>query len=193
MIGVALAFITLAIPIQFKTNWITIAWAIEGLVILWAGIEIKSARLRAVRTASLRWRAETRLLGHAVRLSRPIHAGAEQVLSVLVVRDGVFVCGRPRVSTNGRAQADRRQDLSTCDSYRSRSSRLWFIMSVETQTFFSARAARLKAAEEIHHQRWLGQMAMSVLWSAYASGLWQPVVSFVAQPAVRWAALCFLR
>ena len=51
LIGVALAFITLAIPIQFKSNWIAIAWAIEGLVILWAGIEIKSARLRAVAHA----------------------------------------------------------------------------------------------------------------------------------------------
>ena len=34
MIGVSLVFITLAIPIQLESNWITIAWAAEGLVIL---------------------------------------------------------------------------------------------------------------------------------------------------------------
>ena len=68
MIGVSLAFITLAIPIQFKTNWITIAWAIEGLVILWAGIEIRSARLRDRRAQRVcAGGTETGLLGHAVR------------------------------------------------------------------------------------------------------------------------------
>ncbi len=48
MIGVSLAFITLAIPIQLESNWITIAWAVEGLVILWAGVETRSALLRTV-------------------------------------------------------------------------------------------------------------------------------------------------
>jgi uncharacterized membrane protein SirB2 len=44
MIGLALTFVTLAIPIQLKSNWITIAWAVEGLALLWAGIEVKRER-----------------------------------------------------------------------------------------------------------------------------------------------------
>src|SRR5262249_18849276 len=51
LIGVALAFVTLAIPIQLKANWITIGWAVEGIAILWTGIEMKSQRLRAIALA----------------------------------------------------------------------------------------------------------------------------------------------
>ena len=47
LIAVALTFVTVAIPIQLRSNWITIAWAVEGLAILWAALEIRSVRLRA--------------------------------------------------------------------------------------------------------------------------------------------------
>ena len=39
LIGVALTFVTIAIPIQLRSNWITIAWSIEALLMLWAGLE----------------------------------------------------------------------------------------------------------------------------------------------------------
>lgn len=45
-LGTALAFVTLAIPIQLESNWITIAWALEALAILWAGFEAGADRLR---------------------------------------------------------------------------------------------------------------------------------------------------
>src|SRR5689334_16221538 len=47
LIAVALTFVTIAIPIQLSSNWITIAWAVEGVAILWAAIEIQSMRLHA--------------------------------------------------------------------------------------------------------------------------------------------------
>lgn len=46
MIGAALTFVTLAIPIQLESNWITMAWAVEGLVLLWTGIETRSKIVR---------------------------------------------------------------------------------------------------------------------------------------------------
>src|SRR6185436_5259744 len=46
LIAVALTFVTIAIPIQLRSNWITIAWAVEGVAILWAALEIRSVRLR---------------------------------------------------------------------------------------------------------------------------------------------------
>lgn len=46
LIGAALTFVTLAIPIQLKSNWITMAWAVEGLVLLWAGIKTRSKIVR---------------------------------------------------------------------------------------------------------------------------------------------------
>jgi uncharacterized membrane protein len=61
-------------------------------------------------------------------------------------------------------------------------------MSVETFTFFRAQAFALKEYEDVRHELWLGQMALSVLWSVYAAVL--AAVGFVRRSAaVRWAAL----
>ena len=46
LIAIALTFVTIAIPIQLRSNWITIAWAVEGLAILWAALQMRSVRLR---------------------------------------------------------------------------------------------------------------------------------------------------
>ena len=65
---------------------------------------------------------------------------------------------------------------------------LWFVMSVETLTFFDTKAAVQRIASDAAHQRWLGQMALSVLWSIYAATL--AAIGFVRRvAAVRWAAL----
>jgi AraC-like DNA-binding protein len=48
-VGTALAFVTLAIPVQLESNWITIAWSVEALLMLWAGLETSARRLRALR------------------------------------------------------------------------------------------------------------------------------------------------
>ena len=48
--GLALTFVTLAIPIRLEGRWITIAWAVEGLVLVWSGFR---AGLRGLRWAGL--------------------------------------------------------------------------------------------------------------------------------------------
>lgn len=45
-LGVALIFLTLAIPIQLTGSWITVAWAVEGAVLLWIGLKTGSVRTR---------------------------------------------------------------------------------------------------------------------------------------------------
>jgi len=65
---------------------------------------------------------------------------------------------------------------------------LWFLMSVEVHTFFSMRAASYTEWEDVKRERWLGQMALSVLWALYAAVL--ATIGFVRRSAsVRWAAL----
>jgi len=61
-------------------------------------------------------------------------------------------------------------------------------MSVEVYTYFGARAEAEKIWEDARHQRWLGQMALSVLWSVYAAAL--AAAGFaLRQAAARWAAI----
>lgn len=45
--GLALTFATLAIPVRLHAHWITLAWAVEGLVLVWCGLRISSWVLRA--------------------------------------------------------------------------------------------------------------------------------------------------
>lgn len=47
-LGTALTFVTLAIPVQLESNWITIAWAVEAVALLWAGLETGARPLRAL-------------------------------------------------------------------------------------------------------------------------------------------------
>jgi uncharacterized membrane protein len=48
--GLALTFATLAIPIRLEGRWVTIAWAIEGAVLVWSGF---AGRVRQLRSAGL--------------------------------------------------------------------------------------------------------------------------------------------
>lgn len=44
--AIALLFLTLAVPLQLKGNWITIAWAVEGAILVWVGFATQSYRVR---------------------------------------------------------------------------------------------------------------------------------------------------
>lgn len=45
--GLALLCISLALPARLEGEWLTIAWAAEGLLLVWCGVRMVSARLRA--------------------------------------------------------------------------------------------------------------------------------------------------
>jgi uncharacterized membrane protein len=45
-LGVALTFLTIAIPIQLQGRWITIAWAVEGFLLFWIGFSLNNIRIR---------------------------------------------------------------------------------------------------------------------------------------------------
>lgn len=45
-VGLALTFVTLAIPIRLEGEWITMAWAIEGAVLIWGGFRSGVKTLR---------------------------------------------------------------------------------------------------------------------------------------------------
>lgn len=49
--GAGLVLATLAVPIQLSAEWITVAWAIEALVLTWIGFQLKSRYIRAFADA----------------------------------------------------------------------------------------------------------------------------------------------
>ena len=46
--GVALTLVTLVIPIRLDGRWVTIAWTIEGAVLMWTGFRVRERSVRAL-------------------------------------------------------------------------------------------------------------------------------------------------
>lgn len=188
MTAIAITFVTLAIPIQLQSNWITIAWSVEGLTILWVGFETKSMWLQGVACWSF-----AQALGRLVVRDTPIGYRSmftpvlnKYFLSSLAVTACLFGAAAlcKKFGKQKQTLAPQLYLVFVLVSIAT----LWFVMSVETETFFRARAAMLKSAEAASHEGWLGQMALSVLWSLYAGVL--TAVGFIRRSAaVRWAAL----
>jgi len=188
IIGVALTFLTIAIPIQLRQNWITIAWSVEALVMLWAGIETKAQRLRALACTLFALALARLFLWDTLRRPKLMFTLIlnKYFLCSLVVTGCLFGAAvlYQRVGERKQILAPRLRLGIVLVAIVT----LWFVMSVETNTFFVARAAARKLAEDWSRERWLGQMALSVLWSIYAGAL--AAIGFIRRSAVvRWAAL----
>jgi uncharacterized membrane protein len=187
LIGVAITFITLAIPIQLRGNWITMAWAVEALVVLWTAIETRSKRLDA-----LAWVLFTLALGKLIVWDTSSIAWRTTFTPVFnrYFLSSLFVIG----CFFGAAWLYHRLDNQK-EGFGPKLVAallgvvaLWFLMSVETYTFFASRAASYTEWEDIHRERWLSQMALSVIWAFYAAVL--ATIGFVRRSvSIRWAAL----
>jgi uncharacterized membrane protein len=186
LVVVALTFVSIAIPIQLRANWITIAWAVEALAILWAGLQIRSARLRAHAFILFAITFGKFLLWDTPYGVRPSFTPVfnSYFLSSLIV----IACFLGAVYLYQRATERKLIEgsvaklvLALCAAVA-----FWLLISIETHTFFTGRA--LSDPADAAHQRWLGQMALSVLWAAYAAAL--AAVGFMRRiAAVRWASL----
>jgi len=187
-IGIALTFVTLAIPIQLRANWITIAWAVEALTMLWVGLRTKFTRLQAI-AGGLFALALMKLVSWDTPLGyRPIFTPVlnRYFLSSLVVVACLFAAAKlcHKFGPQRPALTSQIHLVVLLIAIIT----LWFVMSVETQTYFSSRVVKLKVAEAASHEGRLGQMALSVLWSLYAGAL--AAIGFIRRSAaIRWAAL----
>ena len=62
-VGIAVAFITIAIPLKLDANWITIGWLIESAILLWISVKMQADFLRYMAVAALAL-GIVRLLGY---------------------------------------------------------------------------------------------------------------------------------
>ena len=188
LIAIALTFVTIAIPIQLKSNWITIAWAVEGLAILWAALEIQSVRLRAHAFALFTLAFFKLLLWDTPQGVRPEFTPIfnRYFLSSVVVigcfLGAIYLFERARERKLIESQVPRLVlGLAAAVAF-------WLVISVETHSYFRALALAERVPEDAAHQRWLGQMALSGVWAASAGAL--AAVGFMRRvAAIRWVAL----
>ncbi len=187
-VAVALTFVTIAIPIQLESNWITIAWAVEGLAILWAALEIRSVRLRVQAFVLFGLAFVKFLLWDTPYGYRPAFIPVfngyflSSLLMIGCFLGAVYLYHR----AGNRKLIEGRITMLVIALLAAIA--FWLLISIETHTFFVGRALMQTTPADIEHERWLGQMALSVLWSAYAAAL--AALGFVRRiAAARWAAL----
>jgi len=188
LIAVALTFVTIAIPIQLRSNWITIAWAVEGVAILWAGLEIQSVRLRAHAFGLFVFAFFKFLFWDTPYGYRPAFTPVfnRYFLSSLAVV-GCYMIAVYLFERAGKRHLVNERMTKLMIGLGAALT-FWLLISIETQTYFAGRALAQKSMEDAAHERWLGQMALSVIWSAYAAAL--AAYGFVRRVAViRWTAL----
>ncbi|HEY6804197.1 MAG TPA: DUF2339 domain-containing protein [Pyrinomonadaceae bacterium] len=184
LLGVSVTFVTIAIPIQLRANWITIAWAVEALMMVWAGTQTRLSRFR-VGAGLLFTLTLIRLLIFDTPYGNRgdfIPIFNRYFLSSLLVIGCVFAAAM----IYQRSDQQRRRFkvvllLAAVVSF-------WLVCSLETNTYFKARALAEQVAENARHQRWLGQMALTVVWSLYAAVL--AAIGFIKRSsAIRWVSL----
>ena len=186
MIAIALTFVTLAIPIQLHANWITIAWAVEALAIIWVGLDMESTRLQVTAVGLF-----LLALGKLVLVDTVQTRGAQftpiankYFLSSLTVICCLFVAALLVKRSHKKTFEPRLALIFTLVALAV----LWLVTSVETFSYFQSRASLFESDIDHRHEMWLGQMALSVLWSVYAAVLM--AIGFLRRAAaIRWAAL----
>lgn len=89
-LSLAVVFLTIAIPLKASGHWITVAWLVEGLALLWVATRVASTQVDAVMASSLanpsrllRWlSAGSFVLGFGGLIAMPIWFGSGVVDSI---------------------------------------------------------------------------------------------------------------
>ncbi len=169
-LGLAAGFVTLAIPVQLGLHGITLAWAVEGLVLLGLGVRFASPLARAAAYAVLGL-AVLRLFARHL----PLHEAAFAPFVNPEFGSWLFVIASLAAATwIARKAAWEEQPLDSGMRFVLTATALvllFGVMTGETHESFEQQAAAagtqgLEAAAQ--HARLAGGLAISVLWSVFA-------------------------
>ena len=188
--GLALTFVTLAVPIRLSARWITMAWGIEAAVIMWTG----------VRTGLWYLRAGAFILFGLVALrllANPLPA--EQFL--FNVRFGTYLVVAAAIAVSlwfAREDLSQRPDIERY-AVAILAVGLNVVMLValtsEVILFYepglSSLGARHASAADGFDHRLAEGLSISLLWASFATGLVFAGVRW-SSPFVRWQGLTLL-
>jgi hypothetical protein len=173
VLGLAAGFLTVAIPVQLGLHGITLAWAVEGVLLLWLGLRFQSglARLGGYGVLAL---AVLRLFVRHL----PLHPAAFEPVLNPTFATWMFVIASLGVALliSGEAAAEASApDAAVRPLLATVALLLLFgVLTAETSGTFdqrAVRAARAGDAAAAQDARRVGGLAVSVLWTVFATGL----------------------
>ena len=158
--GLALTFATLAIPIRLDGKWITLAFAVEGTILVWTGFRSMTGHLRAGGYFLLAL-AAARLLIFPLPAPQFLFNERFAAYAVLILCFGAVVyAAREQASSVGR------DELTALGVFAVAINVFALIaLSLELWDHFGSHAGLGIDSGLAQH------LALSLLWTAYASGL----------------------
>jgi uncharacterized membrane protein len=172
-LGLAAGFVTLAIPVQLGLNGITLAWAAEGLLLLSLGVRFGTLLARAGGYAVLGL-AVLRLFARHM----PLHSGEFQPF--LNPAFGTWLAVIAALALAVRLTRPIRAEATEADQWAGPILStvllllLFGVLTGETRSAFAQRevaAARAEDQAAVQQARLMGGLAVSVLWSGFATFL----------------------
>lgn len=183
LVGVALLFVTLAIPIQLEAHWITLAWAVQGAILAWMSERLGS---RAWRWGSLAVFALA--VGRHLIFDTPWGYRAafapvfnSYFLSALGLA-AAFAAGAWLLKQGAPKEA---VVLALAALFVT-----WFASTAEIYSYVDTLKREIVGGsyEERRNLEWFGHMTASVVWAVYAAALVAAGLKMKLAPA-RWAGL----
>lgn len=184
-LSIALAFAAWAVPLQADARWVSLGWAAMAAALWWFGLRISTLPLRAM-AGLLGAAAVTRVL----MLDLPLFA-REPFIPILnryaLPSIGVAACLLRSVVVADpwlkRLQETERVLIGVFGV--AGIMLLWLILSIDCYGYFVSQAVY---DNDVLLWSWRGQLALTVLWTAFATGLL--ILGFSWQRArMRWLAM----
>jgi uncharacterized membrane protein len=211
LLAVAMAFLAMVFPLQADAVWIAVGWAVQGLVLWWFGLRIRSLPLRGIAVVLLALATGRLLIVNT--LIEPPHTVAFVPIFNAYGLPALVIAG----SLIAAALLVRRlrPEFGSLDFVSMRTLGLagvvlgWIVFSVEAHDYFMVRidqprGTQMHGAEieqEMEPARWeayradretdlryTAQVAMSVVWAVYAALVLVAGFRFNVGP-LRWLAL----
>jgi uncharacterized membrane protein len=182
-LGLAVTFVTIAIPLQLRQSYLTVAWAVESIVLIYSGLAVKDARVR--------------LYGLVLLL---VAAAKAFFLDLPPLAEPVRLLHNPRLLSGGSiivaaglcAALLARSRRLLAESEAAISSALTLLASLFALVFLSTALWQHLAAVLPYEGRGSAQqLALSIFWSLYALALMAVGIWRRAKP-VRLFALALL-
>ncbi len=169
-LGLALTFVTVAIPLQLKASYLTVAWAAESAALIWSGVAARERRMRTYGLVLLLVAALKALFFDLSPLDRPEH-----FLHNLRLLSGLAIVAAAAFSAVFLART--REQLSREEV--SASAGLVGLANLYALIFLSVGIwQHLEAVLPVAGRENAQQLALSVFWCVYALvgmsvGIWQ--------------------
>lgn len=184
-LAVAVGFVAWAFPIQAEARWVAFGWSVMAASLWWFGLRISAPPLRAM-SGVLGVFAVSRLLW----FNLPIYT-REPFIPILngfaLPSLGVAVCILISVLVAGRFESRLHQAerfLVACAGV-SGVSLIWLILSFDCYGYFESQSI---GTDEAQLWRWRGQLALTVMWTLFASILL--ILGFrLKRVRLRWMAI----